>query len=133
MIANRRTTAFPTASATETPIPPPPEKLGEAGRVAWQQIVPRLFNEGRATVLDLAALESLCRCYDDIAAADAVLSDEGHYCETQRGGRTAHPALIERSRQQELLRKYLVQFGLTPVSRKHIPEARHAGVATRKR
>lgn len=90
----------------------------------WRRISKELRRLGLLTSVDRAALAAYCDCYATWRLNRQVLSEEGFTTtiETKGGGlysqQRPEVAIVQKSLQ--LMKSYLVEFGLTPAARARI-------------
>lgn len=116
--------------------PPAPESLGEVGRAAWIDSLPKMIAAGYFTHLDLRAFERYCRAHDEVAKCDQILLEEGEYAVAGESGYIAqHPAVNQRFKWLDIMRRYEDAFWLNPTARsgKQIAKPGSAGVPKRQR
>ena len=96
---------------------------GEARR-EWKRIVPELLACKILSLPDRAALTAYCQCWGRWYAAEKTRDEKGDYEFGEKGARKA-PWVTVAHAEIEAMRKYLVEFGLTPSSRVRLgrPEA----------
>lgn len=97
-------------------IPDPPASLEASGKVKWQSIGTILQIRGLLQGRYLDALEMLCRAYDRLERYQAVLAKDGEFYTTKRGAIGAHPAVRLLAVARDDIRRYLIEFGMTPSS-----------------
>ncbi len=126
-------TLAPRASAVAD-CPPPPESLGEHGRDYWLSELPKIIAGGYFTQLDIRAFERLCRAHDEVAKCDQTLEEQGEHSLSESGYICQHPAVNQRFKWLDIIRRYEADFWLTPTARagKQIGEKKQR-VASRKR
>ena len=100
-----------------TKTPKAPVRLGKAGRKVWREVMPEMVAYGYVTELDLPAFEHYCRTHDEVARIDKLLSEQGEFYTTEKGCMCSHPAVRERFHWLDMMRRYEIQFWLTPTSR----------------
>jgi len=108
--------------APKTPLvvdcPPPPDYLGEHGRNAWLDVLPGIIEGGYFTQLDLRAFgRGYCRAHDEVAKCDAVLAEEGEHATAESGYVCQHPAVNQRFKWLDIIRRYEDAFWLNPTAR----------------
>lgn len=97
--------------------PPPPDSLGEAGRECWLSELPKIIAAGYFTQLDTRAFERFCRAHDEVAKCDAVLLEEGEHTNTESGYICQHPAVNQRFKWLDIIRRYETDFWMNPTAR----------------
>lgn len=100
--------------------PDPPSFLGEIALKEWGHKAPLLVKMGVLTEADNTALAAYCVQYERFVRAEQKLAD-GEYTEVTTNGNEIAKALVGVSnRAADLMKKFLVEFGLTPSSRTRI-------------
>jgi len=94
----------------------PPHLDAEAKR-EWRRIVPRLGTLGILSRLDTAALAAYCQCWSRWVEAETKLRETGLVVKTPQGFAQANPYLSIARQALADMRRFLSEFGLTPVSR----------------
>jgi P27 family predicted phage terminase small subunit len=102
----------------EAPAPPCP--LDRVARKEWDRIAPLLIRLRLLSAIDLAALAGYCRAFADCVAARRHIERHGRYQKTPDGGFKLNPAVRDAHRAAELVRGYLVEFGMSPSSRSRV-------------
>lgn len=115
--------------------PPAPEALQESGREAWIDVLPKIISAGYFTELDLRSFERFCRAHDEVAKCDTVLADEGEHAVAESGYICQHPAVNQRFKWLDIIRRYEEAFWLNPTARagKQISAQKHSSVPKRNR
>ena len=113
--------------------PPPPDSLGQAGRDVWLEIVPKMIAANYFTQLDLLAFERFCRAHDEVARCDQILIAEGDHSIADTGYVCQHPAVNQRFKWLDILRRYEDAFWLNPTARSGKQIVRKPGSAIPKR
>ena len=106
-----------------TEIPQPPKFLDELALKEWERITPLLESLGCISQIDVAALAGYCQLYSTWEQLQTHINREGITAlvdETSTGMAcvSVYHRLIRETYAQML--RYLVEFGLTPVSRSRI-------------
>lgn len=109
-------------------IPPCPSQLGKIAKAEWRRIANELLDNGLLTQVDRAALAAYCMAFERMLRAEAEVQayirdpnnpDQSMMMPT-KAGYIQHPAIGIANRAAELMKAYLVEFGLTPSSRSRI-------------
>lgn len=100
--------------------PPPPEQLDRTGQNEWKRVAKDLHDLGLLTKIDRAGLTAYCQNYSQWCKATAALKKHGMLIKAQSGFPTQSPWLSIANRAQEEMRKWLVEFGMTPSSRSRV-------------
>jgi P27 family predicted phage terminase small subunit len=104
---------------------------GEARR-EWRRVVNELYDAGVLTSVDRAALAAYCQCYARWIDAEAQIVTGGSVIKTDKGNLIQSPWVSIANRSLEEMRKFMVEFGMTPSSRsrvKAIDSAREPSLA----
>jgi len=102
--------------------PDPPSWLEGEALAEWRRIVPELDRLRMLSGLSRSSLTAYCVMVATHSAATAVIAREGLMVTTARGPRP-HPALAVQRAAGAELRRWAVEFGLTPASEQRIPTA----------
>ena len=101
--------------------PPCPPFLRGTARKEWDRIVPQLERAGILDQVDQAALAVYCQARSDYSWAVYKLRREGRIVVNPKSGLArAHPAIRVQRESAETIRKFAVEFGLTPSARSRI-------------
>lgn len=95
---------------------PPPEHLGEYGRMAWEKHVDEAVRLGILTQLDWSTFESFCELYQLCRDAWVDLEEEGTSVEGRKGVKK-NPALTAYLNAKKEMRQYQSELGFTPSAR----------------
>ena len=98
----------------------PPAHLDESAISEWKRLVPILKRMKGLTEADYIALASLCQAYSTMAQAQVQLSKAGLLYKTQSGYIQPSPLMGIVTRNMEIVKRHLAEFGLTPASRSRI-------------
>lgn len=115
--------------------PPAPDELEEIGRSVWLDMLPRIITAGYFAELDLRAFERYCRAHDEVEKCDVLLEEHGEYFTAETGYVGQHPAVNQRFKWLDIIRRYEEAFWLNPTARsgKQVSTNKPASVAVRKR
>jgi P27 family predicted phage terminase small subunit len=110
---------------TAEPIPPSgvpvcPEGLSADAQAEWNRIAPDLIQMGVLSRIDTAALAAYCECWSRWREAERNLSKFGSVIKTPSGYPIQSPFISIASKALDQMRKFLVEFGMTPSSRSRI-------------
>jgi len=97
--------------------PAPPRSLGDVGRRKWRATAKLLMGIGVLTAADLDALESYCAAWDELRECEAVVAADGAYYTTDKGYVGQHPAVNRSFKARDVIRRFMLEFGMTPASR----------------
>lgn len=93
-------------------------------RIEWLDMTSLLFGHGMITGVDGKALAVYCIAFADYIEALAMLEEHG---KTQTSTRTMtesrSPWLGIKDRAEDVMRRYLIEFGMTPASRTKVTAA----------
>lgn len=98
-------------------IPESPNHLSADALEEWNRIAPQLETAGLLTCIDMAALAAYCQLYARWQKAEREIEQHGETITTPNGSLQVSPWLSISSRALAELRRYAVEFGLTPASR----------------
>lgn len=115
---------------SEVVCPDPPEHLSAEAKGAWVSFAKSLHDSQILTTLDLSSLELVCVTYarwrKAAAELDRWLTEDkpkvsgGLLVFSATSGVTANPLIRIESNLADLLRKLLVEFGMTPSARSRV-------------
>lgn len=101
-------------------IPRVPRHLNREARAEWKRVVYELHGAGLLTRIDRAALAAYCQAWSTWVLASKQVEDEGITLTTEKGYVYPHPAVGVRERAMEQMRRFMVEFGMTPSSRSRV-------------
>ena len=101
-------------------IPTCPSHLNSAARTEWKRITPQLATLGLISELDRSALAAYCQAYGRWAEAERMIAKHGTIIKHPNGSLMTSPFLNVANKAIEQMYKYLIEFGLTPVSRTRV-------------
>ena len=104
----------------EVLIPKAPEHLTETAKNEWDRISKELFILGIISEMDRTALAAYCQLYSRWKEAEEAIEREGMVVETTNGNIIQSPLVSIANRALELMKQYLVEFGMTPSSRTRV-------------
>lgn len=113
----------------EPKVPDCPAYLVGQARAEWERIAPELLRLGLLTGIDAAALAGYCLAYATVAEAERHLAPapDGRsrlvVKAPQSGYAMQNPFVGIRNAALDQMRKFLVEFGMTPSSRSRIQVA----------
>ena len=108
------------------PVPPAgvpecPEYLDEEARAEWFRTCAALRQMGLLSAADRTALAAYCTVYSRWVAAEAQVRKFGAIVKSpQKGFPMKSPYLSIADQAMEAMRKFMIEFGLTPSSRSRI-------------
>lgn len=97
-----------------------PRHLNRYGQREWRRMGTILQTMGLLTEIDLAAFEAYCATYGRWIQAELAVKEEGYTIITRAGNVIQNPNLGIANRALTEMRKWLIEFGLTPSSRSRI-------------
>lgn len=98
----------------------PPRFLDLEARRIWRKMLGELSAAGVLTQVDEAMLAVFCQTWSTYVSAVKRLHEEGDIIVTEKGSAYKHPLVMIRDTAADQLRKFAVEFGLTPSSRSRI-------------
>ena len=102
-------------------IPDMPEDLDDEAQAEWNRIVPELREMGLLCRADRAALTGYCTSWSRWRNAEAQVGKYGTIVKSpDKNFPMTSPYLTVANQSLEAMRKFLVEFGLTPSSRSRI-------------
>ena len=104
-------------------IPTCPEHLDEVAKAEWQRISGELINCGLLTSVDRAALAAYCAAYGRWVDAETNIQKYGTVIKAKNGNAIQNPYVGIANRALDTMRKFLIEFGMTPSSRSRISTA----------
>lgn len=119
----------PCRSARNEPKPKPeipscPEQLQGLAREEWGRISEELYSMGLLTRIDRAALAGYCEHFAVWAEASKKVRELGVLVKAKNGFPMQSPYLSIMNRALAEMRKFLVEFGMTPSSRSRVSAAK---------
>lgn len=97
--------------------PKPPPFLNRTAKREWARVVPALERLGILDEVDQSALAVYCQARADYSWAVYRLRREGRVIVGPSGLARTHPAMRVQKEAAEQIRKFAVEFGLTPSAR----------------
>ena len=104
----------------QSSIPRCPKILKTGAKAEWKRIAPILANLGILTQIDRAALAGYCQSYARWVEAEDKVAERGEVVKSVNGNIMTNPYLTVANKSLENMRKFLVEFGMTPSSRTRI-------------
>jgi P27 family predicted phage terminase small subunit len=102
-------------------LPDCPDWLDEEAKAEWQRIVPELDAMGLLSRVDRPALAAYCTAWSRWVNAEEQVRKFGPIVKSpERGFPMKSPYLSIADQALEIMRKMMVEFGLTPSSRSRI-------------
>ena len=100
--------------------PDAPAHLDEVALAEWNRLAPEMHTKGVLTGWDRAAFAGYCVAYSRWVKACAELSKTSLTITTEKGNVIQHPIVGVANKAQELMLRFLTEFGLTPSSRSRV-------------
>ena len=97
-----------------------PRHLDPAAKKEWRRIGKELHALGLLTEIDLVALAAYCATYSRWVDAQLQIQKHGVLIKAQSGFPMQSPYLQISNKAMEEMRKWLVEFGMTPSSRSRV-------------
>jgi P27 family predicted phage terminase small subunit len=104
----------------ELAIPRPPRHLDPVAKAEWRRVSRELFDAGLLTRVDRAALAAYCQAWSTWVDAVKRLREEGQTIISDKGYVYQHPLVAIRDKAVEQMRRFMVEFGMTPSSRSRV-------------
>ena len=102
-------------------IPTCPTHLDKAAKAEWRRITKELIPLGLLTNVDRAALAAYCAAYARWADAEKQIQKFGAVIKSPKSGfPIPNPYVTIANTSMDHMRKYMVEFGLTPSSRSRL-------------
>ncbi len=107
-------------------IPQMPVHLNTYGKKEWQRIAPILAGMGILSEIDMAALAGYCQAYGRWVQAEQNIKklekkgSDGILIKTPKGFIMINPYITIADKSLDQMRKFLIEFGMTPSSRSRI-------------
>lgn len=103
-----------------TGIPTCPKHLDKTAKAEWRRISEALISLGLLTSVDRAALAAYCAAYSTWVEAETSMQKFGRVITSPSGYSIQSPYVGIRNTSLDLMRKFLVEFGMTPASRSRL-------------
>jgi P27 family predicted phage terminase small subunit len=113
----------------ENGIPEMPKGMARLARREWKQITPLLLSNGLLSKVDGKALLAYCEAYARWQEAAKLIDKYGPVIRTSfetkdgeiiLGDLKSNPAVSQTMQWLKLMKSYLIEFGLTPASRRNL-------------
>jgi len=98
-------------------IPECPSHLDALAKEEWNRIVPELELSGLLSQVDRAALAAYCQSWSRWVDAEEKIQMTGPVIKTNKGYPIQNPYLGIANTALEHMRKFLIEFGMSPASR----------------
>jgi len=110
----------PDEAEPDLAIPSPPDHLSQDASVEWGRISQELYQLGLLSRIDRAALAAYCQAYGRWVDAERKLAQSDMLIKTKDGNIIQSPLVSIANKSLELMRKYLIEFGMTPSARARV-------------
>ena len=97
-------------------LPPAPEHMGEDGKKEWKRMGKELLKMGVLHKVGLPGLAAYCCAYEQWISAYRNVIKEGTVVMTPNGFYVQNPHMTIAKQQQAEMRKWMIEFGVTPSS-----------------
>lgn len=104
-------------------IPDCPKHLVAEARREWRRMAQILFDAGLLSQIDRAALAAYCQSWGRWVRAEQELTKHGSVTLTIHGTMKQSPYVVVARDAMEELRKFAIEFGMTPSSRSRVSAA----------
>ena len=105
-------------------LPTCPPHLSDVAREEWDRVARVLYEMGVLTVVDRAGLAAYCQAYATWWRMERDIEENGDVQFNARSGlESARPQVAMRDKALDTMRRFLVEFGLTPSSRTRVSAA----------
>ena len=101
-------------------LPPCPRWLSKAAKAEWRRMAGELYDAGVLTTVDRAALAGYCTAFARWQEAEVVVNAKGMVVKTVNGNLIQNPYLAIANRAMDDMRRFAVEFGMTPASRTRV-------------
>ncbi len=101
-------------------VPRAPRHLNHEAKREWRRMIKVLMGLGLYTDVDRAALAMYCQAWGRWVVAERRLAEEGEVLLTATGYHYQNPWRSEANKAQELMRKLISEFGLSPSARSRL-------------
>lgn len=99
-------------------IPDCPDHLDDDAKAEWRRISAELSALGLLTIIDRAALSAYCQSWSRWMKAEANIAKHGLVVKSPKSGYPIqNPFVTVANTALDSMRKFLVEFGMTPASR----------------
>ena len=107
----------------EVALPPAPSYLLPLAKKEWKRVGKELKENGLVSRLDIQMLAAYCQSYAkwrEVEEQLAKLGPDAYMVETPNGFLQPNPLLRTCGQLQEQMRKFAIEFGLTPAARARV-------------
>jgi len=112
-------------------VPTCPKHLDKAAKAEWRRVSAELYACGLLTTVDRAALAAYCTAWSRWAAAEEQIAAQGLVIISPKSGYPVqNPYVGIANTSLDIMRKFAVEFGMTPSSRSRISVAESKSPST---
>ena len=104
-------------------LPPCPRWLAKTARAEWRRVARELYDAGVLTMVDRSALAAYCTAFARWQEAEGIVQAKGMVIKTTNGNLIPNPYLSIANRAMDDMRRFAVEFGMTPASRTRVAAA----------
>jgi P27 family predicted phage terminase small subunit len=101
-------------------VPTCPSHLIAEARREWKRMSVELYNAGLLTKIDRAAFAGYCQAWARWVKAEKKITEKGEVVYGVNGTLKASPWMAIAKNAKEEMRKFLIEFGMTPSSRSKV-------------
>lgn len=101
----------------DSTMPDAPDHLDEVGKAEWDRVSVELHRIGLLTGVDRTSLAAYCQNYSRWVKAEQMLQKNGFITKAESGYEMPSPWVAIGNKALDQMRKFLVEFGMTPASR----------------
>lgn len=103
-----------------TGVPTCPRHLDAQARAEWKRMSAELRACGLLTLVDRAAFAAYCQCWSRWVTAEQGIAKHGMVVKAPSGYPVQNPYVGIANTALDQLRKYLIEFGMTPAARSKV-------------
>ena len=119
---NREHRSIPENTAKPRPVKPKKAPwLDKIARREWNRMCKLLGPLGLLSEIDGAALGVYCQAFSRLKQAEDIITQEGMTYKTPTGQIKYRPEVMIARAMMNMLKKFAIEFGMTPSSRSRIP------------
>jgi P27 family predicted phage terminase small subunit len=118
---------LPTPLKIDRGLPEPPDHLDVIGLAEWARMSAELRANGLLTLSDRAALAAYCVAYSRWVKAEEEIKVRGLLYKKQSGDYVTSPFVLISNAAMTLMKGFLSEFGMTPVSRTRLSAVGEGG------
>lgn len=98
----------------------PPKHLSKDAKAEWRRLYPVLRACGLISIADLTAFGIYCQLYGRWVDAERQIGDTASLLKTPNGHVQSNPWITISRQTAELMKSYMIEFGMTPAARARI-------------